>query len=69
MNLSDESKAILAELIVEYLEMHVSAELERGHLDTVKRRRHEVRNGQVAAVDGEAISAMARRVINKYEMG
>jgi len=36
MSLPNESKAILAERIVEYLETHVNPDLERIHLDTVK---------------------------------
>ncbi|MFH1112638.1 MAG: addiction module protein [Pseudomonadota bacterium] len=46
LGLPDESKAVLAERIVEYLETHVAPHLERVHLDTVKRRRDEMREGK-----------------------
>jgi hypothetical protein len=46
MRLPDESKATLAERIVEYLETHVDPDLERLHLDTVKRRREEIRESK-----------------------
>jgi hypothetical protein len=65
MGLPDESKAILAERIVEYLETHVNPDLERLHLDTVKRRRDEIRQGQGQPVDGQDALTMARRIINK----
>lgn len=65
MSLPNELKAILAERIVEYLEAHVSPELERIHLDTVRRRRDEMKRGQVEPVDGQDASVMARRLINK----
>lgn len=42
MRLPDESKAILAERIVEYLGTHGNPDLERIHLDIVKRRRDEI---------------------------
>jgi hypothetical protein len=63
--LPDESKAILVERIVEYLEKQVTPDLERIHLDAVKRRRDEMRKGQVKPVDGTEASTMARLIINK----
>jgi hypothetical protein len=65
MSLPNESKAILAERIVEYLETHVDPDLERVHLDTVRRRRDEMKKGQVEPIDGQDASVMARRIINK----
>jgi hypothetical protein len=64
---SDESKAALAERIVEYLETHANPDLERVHLDTVKRRKDEMRNGQVVAIDGQDASVMARRIGDAHE--
>ena len=52
LKLSDESKAVLAERIVEYLETRVPADLEQVHLDTVRRRRDEMKKGIVEPVDG-----------------
>ncbi len=65
LGLPNESKAILAERIVEYLETHVGPELERVHLDTVKRRKDEIKRGQVKPIDGKEASVLARGIINK----
>jgi len=65
LRLSDDAKVVLAERIVEYLATHVSPDLQRLHLDTVKRRRDEMRTGQVDPVDGQDASTLARRVVNK----
>ncbi|MDQ7783644.1 MAG: addiction module protein [Desulfomonilaceae bacterium] len=65
LTLPDESKAVLAERIVEYLETHVAADLERAHLDTVRRRRDEMKSGKVEPIDGHDASVMARRIIKK----
>lgn len=65
LRLPDESKAVLAERIVEYLETHVTTDLERSHLDTVQRRRDEMKRGKVEPIDGHDASAMARRIIHK----
>jgi hypothetical protein len=65
MRLPDESKATLAERIVEYLETHVDPDLERLHLDTVKRRRDEIRERQVEPIEGQEALTMARRILNK----
>ncbi|MBN1102837.1 MAG: addiction module protein [Deltaproteobacteria bacterium] len=65
LRLSDESKVILAERIVEYLETNVNPDLERLHLDTVKRRRDEMRKGNVEPVDGKDASVLAHRIINR----
>lgn len=63
--LPDESKASLAEKLVDYLETHVDPQLERRHLDRVKRRRDEVRSGQVEPVDGEEALEKARRILRR----
>jgi len=65
LRLPDESKAILAERIVEYLETHANHDLERLHLDIVKGRRDQIREGQVKPVEGEDALARARRIITQ----
>lgn len=65
LRLSDESKAILAERIVEYLGKHITPDMETIHLDTVKRRRDEMRKGLVKPIDGQDAAARALRIINK----
>jgi hypothetical protein len=65
LKLSDESKAVLAERIVEHLQTRVPPDLERAHLDAVRRRRDEMRKGIVELVDGRQASVLAHRIINK----
>jgi hypothetical protein len=52
MRLPNESKALLAERIIGFLETHVALDQETAHIDTVKHRRDEIRKGQVKAIDG-----------------
>jgi len=63
LRLPDESKVFLAERIIEYLETHIDSNLERIHLDTAKRRRDEIRLGQVRPIDGEEALAQVRRIV------
>jgi hypothetical protein len=65
IQLPDESKASLAERLVDYLESHIDSDLERIHLDTAKRRRDEVRSGLVQPVDGEEALARVRRIVKE----
>jgi hypothetical protein len=65
LKLPDESKAALAERIVEYLETRVPKDLESVHLDTVRRRRDEMKKGIVEPVDGSEASVLAHRIIKK----
>ena len=61
LKLPDESKAVLAERIVEYLETSVPPDLERVHLDIIRRRRDEMKKGIVEPVDGREASVLAHR--------
>jgi hypothetical protein len=65
IQLPNESKVSLAERLVEYLESHIDSDLERIHLDTAKRRRDEIRSGQVQPVDGEQALARVRRLVKE----
>jgi cation transport regulator ChaB len=65
LQLPDESKAFLADRLVEYLESHIDNDLERIHLDTAKRRRDEVRSGQAHTVDGDEALARVRRLVKE----
>jgi hypothetical protein len=65
MMLPDESKAVLAERIVEYLATHVNPDLEILHLDIVERRRDEMREKKVRPVNGPEALNRARRIISK----
>ena len=63
MELSDESKAILVERIVEHLGMNAAPDLEQLHVDIVKRRKDEVAKGQAKPLDGQEVSLMVRRIL------
>ncbi|MEW6529307.1 MAG: hypothetical protein AB1473_00605 [Thermodesulfobacteriota bacterium] len=65
LGLPDESKAVLAERIVEYLGTHLSSDSERVHLDIVRGRKDEMKRGEVEPIDGHEASLPARRIINK----
>lgn len=65
LQLPDESKVSLAERLVEHIESHIDSDLERLHLDTAKRRRNEIRSGQVQPIDGEEALARVRRIVNE----
>jgi hypothetical protein len=63
LQLPDESKVFLAERLIEYLEAHIDGDVERIHPDTAKRRRDEIRLGQVRPIDGEEALAQVRRIV------
>lgn len=65
MSLPDELKAVLAEHIIQYLETNIDPSLEQLHLETVRRRKHEIRSGNVQPVNGKDALDKARRVLNK----
>ena len=65
LGLPDESKAVLAERIVEYLETHVSSDLEHAHLDIVRERKDEMKRGKVEPIDSHEASLLAYRIIDK----
>lgn len=52
LELPDESKLSLAEKLIAYVEANIDPELQRDHLETVRRRREELLAGTVEAVDG-----------------
>jgi hypothetical protein len=64
MQLPNESKAQLAERIVNFLETHIDPQIENVHLDIVEQRKNEIKNGLAKGVDAHDVSFMARRVIN-----
>ena len=65
LRLPDESKAQLAERLIEYLATNVDPDLERVHLDTVKRRKEEMKTGQVEPVKGKEGLTQARRILDQ----
>ncbi len=65
MALPDESKALLAERLVAYLETTTEPELERAHLEVACLRRDEVLSGRVETLDGEVVMARARKIVGR----
>ncbi len=59
------SRASLAEKIVESIEADIEPEIERAHLDEVKRRREDVRSGKVRLIPGDEAMRRARRLLHK----
>jgi hypothetical protein len=54
MTLPGESRALLAELLVESLEADDIGPLDRAWITEAKRRRDEVRSGQIEPIEGKA---------------
>ncbi len=65
LTLPAESKALLAERLVAYLETNMEPEVERAHLKTVRRRRDEILSGQVETLDGQLVMARARKIVGR----
>ena len=65
MTLPNESKALLAERLVAYLETNMEPEVERAHLEVARRRRDEILSGQAETLDGEAVMARARQIVGR----
>lgn len=65
LTLPDDSKVSLTERLVAYMETHIEPEIERAHLDEARRRRDEVRTGQVVPLDGESVMSKARELVGR----
>ncbi len=63
--LPNESKAILAEKLVASIEEKIDPQVTKVHLAEVKKRRDEIRAGEVKAINGEDGLAKARAIIEK----
>lgn len=65
LRLPDESKAQLVERLIEYFATHIDPDLERLHLDTVKRRKEELRAGEVKPIKGKDALTKARHILER----
>ncbi len=65
MTLPNESKALIAERLVAYLGTNIEPDVERAHLEAVRRRRDEILSGQAEALDGEVVMARAREIVGR----
>ena len=65
LRLPDESKAQLVERLVEYFATHIDPELERLHLETVKRRKEELKAGEVKPFKGKDARTKARHILER----
>ena len=63
LDLPDESKASLAERLVTFLQTHMDPDLQREHLDIVRKRREQLLSGAVRPIPGpEALRAARRKL-------
>ncbi len=65
MNLPSESRARLADLLVESLDANEFGHIDRLWVAEAKRRRDEVRNGRVETVPGEEALRKVRDVLRR----
>ena len=64
LSLPSQSRAILADKLVESLEFDVDSEIQALWITEAKRRRDEIRNGVIQPVPGEDALAQVRRLIS-----
>jgi putative addiction module component (TIGR02574 family) len=62
-DLSAPERAELADRLVEALTRDIPPEIERAHLDEVRRRITEVESGAVTLIPGDQVFAEARRIV------
>ena len=65
LELSDESKACLAERLVVYRADHAPEELRRQQLQVRERRERELASGEVTGVPREQVARNVRRVLGE----
>jgi putative addiction module component (TIGR02574 family) len=65
MKLSTDSKVLLADKLVESLELEGPDEIERVWTAEAIRRRDEIRSGHVTPVSGEAVLEEVRRLVGR----
>ena len=65
MKLPAESRAELADRLVESLDSEVIGRIDRLWLDEAKRRRDEVRSGRVKTISGEDARRRVRRAVER----
>ncbi len=63
LSLPSESRALLADKLVESLEFDADSAIQAAWSTEAKRRRNEVRNGSVQPIPGEDALAQIRRLI------
>jgi hypothetical protein len=63
LSLPNESRALLADKLVESLEFDTDSEIQAVWVTEAKRRRDEVRNGSIQPILGEDALAQVRRMI------
>ena len=65
MNLSSESRAQLADLLVESLDANALGRIDELWLSEAKRRRDEVRSGQVKTIPGQSALQKVRDALRR----
>lgn len=65
LTLPSASRALLAEKLVESLELDVDQRIQNLWMTDAKKRRDEIRNGKVSAISGEDALAEVRRLLDR----
>ncbi len=63
--LSNDSKAILAEKLIDSIEQGIDPQITKNHLAEIKRRRDEIHAGIVQPLDGEECLIKVREIIGQ----
>ncbi|MBN3895900.1 MAG: addiction module protein [Nostoc sp. NOS(2021)] len=65
LSLPSESRAFLAEKLLESLEFDIDPMVEAGWMTEAKRRRDEIRSGAVEPIPGDEALAQSRRLLEQ----
>ena len=65
ITLPNESKAILADRLIESIGNNIDFQITRSHLEEVKNRRDEIRSGIISPIPGEDALARVRAIVGK----
>jgi Putative addiction module component len=63
MALPSDSRALLADKIVESLEFDVDPGIQQAWLSVAKNRRNEIRNGEITPINGDDALAQVRKLL------
>lgn len=64
LSLPNESKAALAEKLIESMQTHIDPEIQKAHIEEAKRRRDEIREGKVRLIPAEEALKRVRDLVS-----